>query len=561
MKLLPTLAIILVLSSSLGLASGSLPHRINPTSPTVSDKILKLDVKWSCLLCSVGLDLLMQYVVVHPQPFDVFIEEHFCTLFKNELLRDTCIEFIKIYGGSIIAGLMSKLSSDEICQLVGLCDSGECRLRPKKYPYPQLSFTIEGYLKYRGMPIKQNGLKPWQWIKDLIDKVFKDHQPAFDLDSDGFSDVSWLRGSNWRGKDCNDLDGSIYPGRKINPKFNPGIDFNCNGIKGIDPQTKKPWKELLCENTNPLGVAVVGDSAGAHFAIPSAWFNVSQWASGAFDDLLTRFLNEIDLPHLSGYTGYVDSTENLSVRSVYKYLREMNLCNHRDFQNIAVNGGDSLETISNMKAFKRDPKNDHPMLVFLELIGNDVCYGPTEPADFKENILNVLDLLNSTLPKGSHVVMLGLVNGSLLYENLHDSLHPIGVTYEDFYEYITCQQSNPCVGWLTKDPVARAATTKRAFELNDQYKAIMNEGRVWANFDHVYYDFPTEDIMARAEAQGIDIRELIEPVDGFHPSQLFHAMLGDWLWETLKRDRPMWIGETNPNNQRIIQLFGNQGGH
>lgn len=26
-----------------------------------------------------------------------------------------------------------------------------------------------------------------------------------------------------------------------------------------------------------------------------------------------------------------------------------------------------------MDALKRDPNNDHPLLVFLELIGNDVC--------------------------------------------------------------------------------------------------------------------------------------------------------------------------------------------
>ena len=51
--------------------------------------------------------------------------------------------------------------------------------------------------------------------------------------------------------------------------------------------------------------------------------------------------------------------------SVYKYLREWNLCNNNDYQNTAVNGGASGNTWGNIKALKRDQKNDYPLLMFL----------------------------------------------------------------------------------------------------------------------------------------------------------------------------------------------------
>lgn len=41
-----------------------------------------------------------------------------------------------------------------------------------------------------------------------------DHLPFFDSDKDRFSTVKELRGSHWRGKDCDDANGAIYPGRK-----------------------------------------------------------------------------------------------------------------------------------------------------------------------------------------------------------------------------------------------------------------------------------------------------------------------------------------------------------
>ena len=62
-----------------------------------------------------------------------------------------------------------------------------------------------------------------------LESVFTYRDPAFDLDGDGHSDYESLRGSNWKGKDCNDFDLNIRPGRKANGQ-DLLFDSNCNGI-------------------------------------------------------------------------------------------------------------------------------------------------------------------------------------------------------------------------------------------------------------------------------------------------------------------------------------------
>jgi len=61
------------------------------------------------------------------------------------------------------------------------------------------------------------GESPWQWIIDLIERLVDKHEPVLDLDNDLFGVQQTLRGTTWRGRDCNDADANIYPGRKRNP--------------------------------------------------------------------------------------------------------------------------------------------------------------------------------------------------------------------------------------------------------------------------------------------------------------------------------------------------------
>ncbi len=52
--------------------------------------------------------------------------------------------------------------------------------------------------------------------------------------------------------------------------------------------------------------------------------------------------------------------------------------------------------------------------------------------------------------------------------------------------------------------------------------------------------------------------DLIEPVDGFHPSQTGNMLLAEMLWEDLALNKPGWLPPINPNNDAIRARFGDQ---
>ena len=67
-------------------------------------------------------------------------------------------------------------------------------------------------------------------ITCLIARVFDDHEPFEDADGDNFAGEgvisNGLRGADWRGRDCNDSDASVYPGSNT-PHADPNVDHNC----------------------------------------------------------------------------------------------------------------------------------------------------------------------------------------------------------------------------------------------------------------------------------------------------------------------------------------------
>lgn len=66
---------------------------------------------------------------------------------------------------------------------------------------------------------------------------------------------------------------------------------------------------------------------------------------------------------------------NGPIDSLYQQMVDLNKCGHRDFQNIAVNGGSSGNMHEIMHGLARNKTLDYPMVVVLALIGNDVCNG------------------------------------------------------------------------------------------------------------------------------------------------------------------------------------------
>jgi len=169
-------------------------------------------------------------------------------------------------------------------------------------------------------------------------------------------------------------------------------------------------------------------------------------------------------------------------------------------------------------------------MVQFELVGNDVCNGHpgfehmTTTTEFKTNILKIWNFLDTKLPKGSRMVVSGVVNGSVLYDTLHDKISPFWVPYPDFYDFLNCLEISPCWGWMNSDKAARDGTTQRAMELNQVYRDIIKEYK-FTNFEVLYLDVPMEEVFARANQMGFTNQDCIEPVDGFHPSQLTNYLI------------------------------------
>ena len=186
---------------------------------------------------------------------------------------------------------------------------------------------------------------------------------------------------------------------------------------------------MLCRESGYLGVAVLGDSASAHFEIPEAYLDPYQIDEHTYDELLYVLADEFDRPYMGGYTGFEESATITPVHSFYKKIRERNHCNHRDYQNVGVNGARTSSMQSEIVyTLARNQTLDNPLLLFFSLIGNDVCSGHhdfnemTTVPNFEKNVLETLNYLDTILPNGSHIVFFGLANGEVLYTTLANRL-------------------------------------------------------------------------------------------------------------------------------------------
>ena len=111
---------------------------------------------------------------------------------------------------------------------------------------------------------------------------------------------------------------------------------------------------------------------------------------------------------------------------------------------------------------------------------------------------------------------------------------------------------------MNSDEYWRNATTQRAFELNQVYNQII-ANNTFKNFDMHYFDCPLEQVVSEWIANGGEAWQLIEPVDGFHPTQTSDALSVGVLWNVLEEQG--LLPPVNPWNKVIEQMFGNQGGY
>jgi acyloxyacyl hydrolase len=422
-----------------------------------------------CAVCSPLVGILVELADFNNVTVTALIDD-ICTYFPSPI-NAYCDSVVKKYGPDVLRYLDDNLSPDEVCYKLSLCSNVQCRLWPSKATRP-FSSIIPELSREEALA---SGETPWQWLLDQINKVADSHEPLVDLDHDMHSTEMTLRGGNWRGRDCNDFDAGVHPGRAESGEH-PMIDENCNGISGINKNTGHGWEVELCNGTDAKGVAILGDSAGAHFHIPVDWLNPHLINKTTYSELIFVLANEMDWPQRSATSGFVDNDRDDpgQMFSLYSAMRDRNRCNHRDYHNIAVNGARARDMNSTIiRSFQRSQERDKPVLVSFGLIGNDVCNGHpdyekhmTDPEDFYNSVVASLEYLDTVLPMGSHVMMIGVAHGSVLYETMHNLTHPIGTLYQNVYDWLNCLEMSPCLVWMNSNETIRNAGDARATELN-----------------------------------------------------------------------------------------------
>ncbi|XP_057588675.1 acyloxyacyl hydrolase isoform X2 [Hippopotamus amphibius kiboko] len=497
-------------------------------------------------------------------------------------LKTACSLVVRKFGRDIIKLLTANMTADVVCHALKFCkrDPGQpfCHLYP--LPKETWKFALEKarqiVKKSPALIYSRNGfdicsLPFLAKICQKIKFVLQNSLPYVDADSDKYSVFPTLRGFHWRGRDCDDNNKMVHPGRRPD-NWDADQDSNCNGIWGVDPKDGIPYEKKFCEGSQPRGIILLADSAGAHFHIPPDWITASQMSWHSFSNLPMALTNELDWPQVSGTTGFLDSTSGIKENSIYLRLRKRNHCNHRDYQNIAKNGASSQSLERFIETLSRNQLLDQPAIVIYAMIGNDVCNGNSDPVPemttpekLYSKVMHTLQYLDSHLPNGSHVILYGLADGTFLWDNLHNRYHPLGqlnkdVTYAHFYSFLNCLQVSPCHSWMTSNKTLRTLTSERAKQLSKTLEKMATSQK-FTHFNLFYMDFDFQKITEEWQKKGGQPWQLVEPVDGFHPNEVALQLLADHFWKKVQLQWPQVLGKENPFNPQIEQVFGDQGGH
>jgi acyloxyacyl hydrolase len=133
-------------------------------------------------------------------------------------------------------------------------------------------------------------------------------------------------------------------------------------------------------------------------------------------------------------------------------MRNRNLCNHRDYQNVGFNGGSMRHLVSNqIKGVSIRPTNK-PYLAFITYIGNDVCKPELErmttTEEYQKQLIEGLEELDKISPSNSKILVTGLVDGRILWREMSHRKHPFGSTYRQVYNFLDCTDANTCKFFL-----------------------------------------------------------------------------------------------------------------
>ena len=535
---------------------------------------------YKCLGCTIVVGIVLEFVEFN----NVTVEkgmEMLCSYMPGEF-GDTCKKLVTIFLKPILIIIEETTHPDRICRNLSLCMGAEsqCTLYPHTRDVPskhatKLSDAMKRNIEIPKIPNNLCDFEPFKEICKLLERVV-DHYPAEDTDGDHFSLLSTLRGTSWRGKDCNDLDNKVYPGR--GDGHDSLVDTNCNGIYGIDADSGESYEDLWCNGTQAMGSVILGDSVGAHFHVPQELVNPVLINPQTYKYMYEMLENEFDWPMESSTTGYMESEwDPVKVKggvvSLYMQLLERNRCNHRDYQNIAVNGADSEpHSIGKIaKTLGRNATTDKPVFVVLALIGNDVCNSHhsldkmTTVTRYKQNMNQLLDYLEENLPEKSVVLSVGLADGRVLYDSMHNRIHPAAafsgdITYRAFYNFMNCLEISPCFGWLNDNSTWRNLTTERAMNLSKALHEVV-KSKTFKRIKVVYMDNGIAEGVKDWVENGGQAWQLIEPVDGFHISKNGQFETAKIFYQLIEKNFPEILPPINPNNEKITKRFGSQNGY
>lgn len=510
---------------------------LGPTNPDD-----KLNDEYGCFFCLMTVNAIEQYSVQNSISVDNFVLNDYCNLFDASI-RVVCQQSIANNGVNFLNALSASTNPDSVCKAINLCPQSQCTLFPTSQA-PVLIRTAQS-------PVPANN--------EAANTILNGQISIHDSDGDGFStDVMNAGGYNWMGKDCDNTEDDIYPGREVNPYKGQSVDYNCNGLYAFVPNTNTLYDDLFCRGSTQIGVGVAGDSLTTNFHIPSRWFNSSDWNNPTTQNVVSLFLDHLDQPQSGAFTGRcMDSSVEQPCRSIYNYNFNNNYCNFNDYQNVGLDGAKLQDLLTSLNSLRRNQLLDFPMLLTLQIYSGDICSGAmTSPDDFAQTLNQILTYLDTKLPAGSHVVILGIPEIDI-YEQLSNQTHISGASFADFYNYEICAGTKSniyCPNLLNPDLNVRNTTIQRAIDLNQVYKNALSSLNT-KNFDAIYYDFPTLDDI---NAANLNSTEFYNQIDGLYPSQAGQAFIADYLWNNIERDRPQWVGSPNPYNNNITQVFQSQ---
>jgi acyloxyacyl hydrolase len=171
---------------------------------------------------------------------------------------------VKLFGPLIIKALEAHNNPDVVCHAIGACTNKQCKIMPA--PAEGLEMAVSNVRavlnadpaataaniqiqEMTTIPTATNtqaGADPLPPICKELEKIpplFKlcqdifgfanNHMPIEDDDGDGYSSTTaTLRGTDWRGVDCNAKDAAVHPGA-LPIDGDKTTDSNCNGISGV----------------------------------------------------------------------------------------------------------------------------------------------------------------------------------------------------------------------------------------------------------------------------------------------------------------------------------------